>query len=290
MSKVTQAVIVDAGVSSRFLPVVKTIPKSFIPLGSKPTFQYLIEEALEAGLEDIIIVCRSETMPYFEDYLNNKREDLEKFLQDMGKDSRFDPVRKVLNFPTIRLTVQDPSLPYGTAAPIISAKELLKPGEPFVMIAGDDVVIGEKRDCSILVEEFEKDSSYSGYMTTEEITIDRVHLYGMVKTKGDNGDELDHIVEKPDPRNTPSLLASYGRFLYEYEIFDYMNPRRIGKDEELWNVDALTAMAHEKKVKVIKNQGKWMTTGDPFNYLKALIAYSAQDPEVKAQLKELLSD
>ncbi|MCA9385314.1 hypothetical protein KC717_01560 [Candidatus Dojkabacteria bacterium] len=290
MSGITQAVITDAGVSSRFLPIVKSIPKSFIPLGNKPIIQILVEEALEAGLTDIIIVCREDMKSIFEDYFSNPRDDLKEFLVSMGKSDRFDSVSEVLSYPKITIITQDPTLPYGTAAPVLSAKPYLKPGEPFVFMQGDDVVIAHKRDCQILVETFEEYPDVSGIMMAEEITTDVVHKYGMIKTKGQGDDELDHVVEKPSAEDTPSLLASYGRFLYKYEIFDYMNAERTGKDNELWNVDALTAMAHDKTVKVVRNQGTWVTTGDPVNYLKAQILFGMHDGTTSEMIKDLVSN
>lgn len=271
---IKQAVISDAGASSRFLPIVKTIPKSMLPIGNKPIIQIVIEECVEAGVEEIILVAREDTKAIFDDYLNNKCSDLENFLNDMGKPERFNPVREVLNLPKVKIITQDASLPYGTAAPVMSARPYLKEGEPFLYLHADDIVLAEKRDCKVLVEEYEKDSSYSSYMIAEETTIDRVHLYGMIKTKEGKSDELQHIIEKPKPEETPSLLASYGRFLYKYNIFEYMTVERIGKDNEMWNVDALTAMAQDFPVKVIPNQGKWVTTGDPKNYLQAQILYN----------------
>ncbi len=268
---VKQAVIADAGVSSRFLPIVKTIPKSFMPIGSKPVIQILVEECFEAGIENIIIVCRKETKNIFKDYFTNIREDLESFLDNMNKSDRFDSVKELENLPHIEYIIQDPKLPYGTAAPIISAKSYLKETEPFLVLQGDDLVIAQKRDCKILVDYFNKHPEYSALMMAEEITPNRIHKYGSIKLK--DNEELDYIVEKPTKEEAPSFLATYGRFLFKYDYFSYLDPKRIGKDKELWNVDALTEMAKTQKVKVIKNEGEWVTTGDPDSYLDALIKF-----------------
>ncbi len=287
---VKYAVILDAGVSSRFLPVVKTIPKSFLPIGGKPIIQLLIEEVLEAKIDNIIVVARKETFPYFQDYFENPREDLREFLNKMNKSERYKAVEQVLKLPKIKVITQDTELPYGTAAPILSAKPFLPQGEPFLVLQGDDIVFAEKKDCQILVEEYKKDNTYSAYMTAEEVSSDRIHLYGAIKFKEGSNNELDYIIEKPDKEDAPSFLASYGRFLYKAEIFDYMNDKRLGKDNELWNVDALTAMAKEKRVKVVPNQGRWFTTGDPKNYMKALMFAGLVNTETSSEMMEFVKE
>ncbi|MBD3362514.1 NTP transferase domain-containing protein [Candidatus Dojkabacteria bacterium] len=271
---IKQAVISDAGISSRFLPIVKTIPKSFLPIGNKPIIHYLVEECAEAGVEKVIIVAREETKTFFDDYFHNSCDELEELLKNMNKLNRFKSVKNVFDLPKVQVITQDLDLPYGTAAPVISARSYLTEEEPFLFLHADDLVIADNKDCKVLVDEYEENSDYAGYMITEEISLERVHLYGMVKTKGQNKDQLDRIVEKPTQKDTPSLLASYGRFLYKYKIFEYLDIDRLGKDNELWNVDALTAMAQEYPVKVVKNKGTWVTTGDPLNYFKAQILFS----------------
>lgn len=292
--KVKQAIISDAGVSSRFLPLVKTVPKSFVPIGGKPNIQLLVEELIEAGIEKIILVTRPDTKSYFEDYFKNKREDLKEFLSKMNKPERYDSINEILQYPEIQIVTQSPDLPYGTATPIIIAKDYLNQGEPFIVMQGDDIVFAPKKDAQLLIEEFEKDCKYAAYMTAEEVTKDRIHLYGSIKFKEGTNDELDYIVEKANPDEAPSLLASYGRFLYTWKIFDYMHLERFGKDNEVWNVDALTAMAKEFPVKVIPNNGRWFTTGDPKNYLKTLIYWGLFESEYKDEItnftKELLGE
>jgi UTP--glucose-1-phosphate uridylyltransferase len=288
--KVKQAIVADAGVSSRFLPVVKSIPKSFIPIGGKPIIQYLIEELVEAGIEKIIVVTRPDTESFFQDYFHNKREDLKEFLTKMNKPERYSSIEKIFSFPEIKVVIQTPDMPYGTATPILVAKEYLNYGEPFMVLQGDDVVFAKKKDCQLLIEEFEKNESYSAYITAEEVTEDRIHLYGSIKFKEGTTDELDYIVEKASSEDAPSLLASYGRFLYTWKIFDYMHPQRFGKDNEVWNVDALTAMAKEYPVKVIPNNGSWFTTGDPKNYLKTLIYWGLKESEFKEEINQFMRE
>lgn len=289
--KVRQALISDAGLASRFLPIVKSIPKGLIPIGNKPAMQYQIEECMEAGVEKIIIVTRRDTLDIYKDYFQNERTDLLEFLTKMGKPERFDSVKKIKDFPQIEFVLQDEDLPYGTAAPIISAKSALFEGEPFYFLQGDDLVFAEKRDCQILKEAYEADSSYAGYMMVQDVDMDKATPGGMVKFKDGTIDQLDYIVEKPKKEDAPSNYLSYGRFLYTAKIWDYMDPKNIGLDGEFWNVDALTLMAKENPVKVVINQGNWVTNGDPKQWIKAQLLFATKESywnDVKEYAKELI--
>jgi UTP--glucose-1-phosphate uridylyltransferase len=290
--KVKQALITDAGLASRFLPIVKSIPKGLIPIGNKPAMQLQIEECMEGGAEKIIIVCRKDTIDIYKDYFLNERLDLKDFLTKMGKPDRYDSVAKLKDFPEIEFVLQDDNLPYGTAAPIISAKSALTEGEPFFFLQGDDLVFAEKRDCQVLNEAYEADSSYAGYMMVQYVDMDKATPGGMVKFKEGTTDLLDFIVEKPKKEDAPSNYLSYGRFLYTPTIWDYMDPKNIGLDGEFWNVDALTLMAKEKPVKVVINQGNWVTNGDPKQWLKAQLLFATKESyweDVKEYAKELIN-
>lgn len=294
MAKVRQAIISDAGVSSRFLPIVKTIPKGMIPIGNKPAMQLQVEECMEAGVEKIIIVCRRDTIDIYNDYFFNHREDLEEFLTGMGKADRFRPVSKLFELPHIEFVLQTENLPYGTAAPLISSKDSLIQGEPFFFLQGDDLVLADKKDCEILNEEYEKDAHYAAYMMVQDVDMDKATPGGMVKFKDGTKDELDFIVEKPKKEDAPSNYLSYGRFLYTWNIWDYMDPKNTGLDGEFWNVDALTALAKDRPVKVVVNQGNWVTNGDPKQWLKAQLLFgihenSGYSQEIRDYMKELLA-
>ena len=120
--KPTKAVITDAGFASRFLPITKTIPKAMLPLGPKPIMQYVVEECVTGGINDIIIVCTPEGKHIYEDYFNNPCEKIYKQLASQGKLDRFESVREVLEIANITIIEQDQSLPYGNGSPIASAK------------------------------------------------------------------------------------------------------------------------------------------------------------------------
>jgi UTP--glucose-1-phosphate uridylyltransferase len=278
--KPTKAIITDAGFASRFLPLTKTVPKGMLPLGNKPIMQFCVEECVRAGIEEIIIVATAEGKPIYEDYFNNAVTPIKKQLETQGKEDRYEPVQHILDFPKITVIEQDPALPYGTASPIISARSFLSPDEAFLSMQSDDVVFGSS-DAKTMVEAFEKNPDIKGVIMGQEVDPKVVDKYGIIVMK--NGNELDHIVEKPNVGEAPSLLASYGRYLLTPEIFEYFDETGVGG--ELWQVDGITKLAKEGRVLVEPTKGQWMTTGDPKNYFMTSLCYSLDNEDWADDIK-----
>lgn len=273
MSAIKKAIITDAGFASRYLPITKTIPKAMIPIGAKPVMQLCVEECVEAGIEEIIIVATPNTKSkeIYDDYFHGKADNVKALLEKQGKFERFEAVEKVLNFPKITVIEQDANLPYGNGSPIVSAKEYVKDEEAFVVLYSDDLILGQG-DVKTLIENYEKNPGAKGVIAAQEMPEDVWHKYGMIALK-DNG-TLSHIVEKPKtPDLAPSNLTSYGRYLLTPEVFDYLVPSNTGLDGELWTVDAITKLAEHGDVVVARSKGKWITTGDPKNYFLAHLEY-----------------
>ncbi len=271
--KVRKAIITDAGFASRYLPITKTTPKAMLPLGNRPIMQLMVEECAEAGIEEIIIVATPEGKPIYEDYFNNNVNRIRKQLAAQGKEDRYEPVQHVLDFPKIVVITQDSSLPYGNGSPVASAKKYVEAEEAFLVLYSDDVVFGKQGDAKTLVERYEANPQVEAIIMAQEIELEEVSKYGIISFKDGSVDELGNIVEKPSQEETPSQLASYGRYLLKPSIFAYLIPNNTGKDNELWTVDAITQVAKTKKVLVEKTKGKWMTTGDPENYFRAHLAF-----------------
>ena len=266
----TKAIITDAGYASRYLPIAKTIPKAMLPLGNRPIIQLAVEECVDAGIKEIIIVATPEGKPIYEDYFNNAVNHIRKQLVAQGKDERYDAVRHVLDFPKIRVIVQDPALPYGNGSPIVSARDYIADDEAFIVMYSDDVVFGSS-DVKTMMSVYEKDPDAKGVIVGQQTAKEELHKYGVISLK--NGDRLDNIVEKPTAGQEPSTLASYGRYLLTPEVFDYLKPHNTGLDDELWTVDAITKMAAKGDIYVVTTDGQWMTTGDPKNYFLAHLHY-----------------
>ena len=283
-----KAIITDAGFASRYLPITKTIPKAMIPIGAKPVMQLCVEECVEAGIEEIIIVATPNTKSkeIYDDYFHNKADNVKALLDKQGKSERFEAVEKVLNFPKIIVIEQDPSLPYGNGSPIVSAKDFVKDEEAFVVLYSDDLILGEG-DVKTLIEDYEKAPGAKGVIAAQEMPEEVWHKYGMIALK-ENG-TLSHIVEKPKtPDLAPSNLTSYGRYLLTPEVFDYLIPSNTGLDGELWTVDAITKLAEHGDVVVAKSKGKWITTGDPKNYFLAHLEYVLNYSDYADEVKKIV--
>ena len=286
MRKPTKAIITDAGYASRYLPIAKTIPKGMLPIGNRPIMQLVVEECVVAGIKEIIIVATPEGKPIYEDYFNNAVNHIRKQLRAQGKEDRYDVVREVLDFPKIRIINQDPALPYGNGSPIVSARDYIADDEAFIAIYSDDVVFGAS-DTLALCQAFEKHPDAKAIIMGQEVSPSVVDKYGIISLK--NGKRLDNIVEKPAIGQAPSNLASYGRYLLTPEVFDYLKPNMTSLDDELWTVDAITKMASQGDVYVVKTSGQWMTTGDPKNYFLAHLKYVLDNEDYGEAIKDEVS-
>lgn len=285
----TKAVITDAGCASRYLPLTKTIPKAMLPIGNKPIMQLVVEECIAAGIEEIIIVASTESKPVYEDYFNNAATRIKKLLHSQGKDDRYEPVAEILEFPKITIIEQDPAYPYGNGSPIASARDFIQDDEAFIAIYSDDIVFGSS-DVKTLIEAYKEHPEAKAIIIAQEMPREVLNKYGIIKLADEEKMTLDNIVEKPKIEDAPSNLTSYGRYLLTPEVFQYLNPRQTGLDNELWTVDAITKMAETGEVIVEKTRGSWMTTGDPKNYFLAHLKYVMDNEgyadEVRKAIKE----
>ncbi len=290
MTTVKKAIITDAGFASRYLPITKTIPKAMVPIGAKPVMQLCVEECVEAGIEEIIIVATPNTKSkeIYDDYFHNKADNVKTLLDKQGKSDRFKSVAEVLDFPKITVIEQDPNLPYGNGSPIVSAKDYVKDEDAFVVLYSDDLILGES-DIKVLIEDYEKAPDAKAVIAAQEMPEEAWHKYGMIALK-DNG-TLSHIVEKPKtPDLAPSNLTSYGRYLLTPEVFDYLVPSNTGLDGELWTVDAITKLAEHGDVIVAKSRGKWITTGDPKNYFLAHLEYVLRNADYAEDVRKIVAN
>lgn len=287
----TKAIITDAGFASRYLPITKTVPKAMLPLGAKPIMQLVVEECVEAGIEEIIIVATPEGKPIYEDYFNNAITRIKKQLRSQGKEDRYAPIEQILNFPKITVIKQDPSYPYGNGSPIASACKFIQDDEAFVVLYSDDVVFGSS-DVKTLIDSYKEHPDAKAIIISQEMPREVLNKYGIIRLKDASGSDgkmlLNDIVEKPKIEDAPSNLTSYGRYLLTPEVFAYLDPRNTGLDNELWTVDAITRMVDDGEVIVEKTRGEWMTTGDPKNYFLAHLKYAMEYEDYGDLVKEAI--
>lgn len=293
---VRKAIIADAGFASRYLPITKTIPKAMLPMGNRPIMQFVIEECVEAGIEEIIIVATPEGKPIYEDYFNNNVNRIRKQLAAQGKEDRYESVQQVLNYPKITVIIQDQSLPYGNGSPFASAKAFVENEDAFLAIYSDDVVFGSPGAAKTLVDTYHRYNDAAAIIMVEELPIQEISKYAAVSLRDgvyQEGQEnvLVGIVEKPSVEEAPTNLASYGRYLLTPAIFDHLTVNGTGKDGELWTADAIGKLKDSgAKVLVAKNNSKWMTTGDPENYFKAHLKFVIENEKYGSKIRNWVEE
>lgn len=278
--EVKKAVIAVAGSGTRLLPATKAQPKEMLPIIDKPIIQYLVEELVEAGIKDIIMVTRWDKKP-LEDHFDRSFE-LERSLEKTGKQEKLEEVQRIsdmANFIYIRQKG-----PYGNGTPLLSAASMIG-DEPFVYAFGDDLVKSKVSFTKQLVDLYKKEEA--PMIGVQEVTEEEVEKYGIVKYRK-NSLELEDIIEKPAKEEAPSLHASFGRMILNREIVDILMRTEKGKGNELWVTDAIKNYIHEGGRFLAKDVegGKWITTGDPANYLRAILAYATDYPELQDVILE----
>ena len=283
----TKAIITDAGFASRFLPITKTIPKAMLPLGNRPIMQFVVEECIEAGITEIIIVATTEGKPIYEDYFNNSVNHIKKQLKAQGKLDRYAPIQEILNYPKITVIEQDQSYPYGNGSPIASARKFIRDDEAFIVAYSDDVVFGAS-DVKTLIDSYAKHQDAQAIIIAQEMPKEVLNKYGIIRLQDEAKMTLHDIVEKPKIEDAPSNLTSYGRYLLTPDVFQYLDPKNTGLDGELWTVDAITRMVKDGNVYVEKTNGRWMTTGDPKNYNLASLYYATEFEDYGQSLVDFL--
>lgn len=289
--EVTKAVITAAGYGTRFLPATKNIPKEMLPLIDVPIIHEVVKECIEGGIDQIIIVTRYGNSAV-EDYFDNNTE-LETYLKNNKKFERYERFMEVFDKADIAYVRQHKSLPYGNGSPILAAKPLISNGEPFAVMWGDDIVLAEESGIGQLREKYlrlkETDSKIGGVIAVKPISREEISKYASVKFKDEEREILDKLIEKPSPEKAPSYLASYGRYILDYSIFDHLTTENTGLDGELWLVDAIHKLAQDMNI-YTHEICEWFTTGDPIQYLQTVLQYALKDKRLKEKTLKLITE
>lgn len=279
--KIKKAIIAVAGSGTRLLPATKSMPKEMMPIVDTPIIHLVVEELVEAGIEDIIFVTRWDKKP-LEDYFDHSLA-LENDLRKNGKNELAEKIEKIAEMANFVYVRQKG--PYGNGTPVLSAASLVD-DEPFVYAFGDDLVKSKVSFTKQMVDDYNKNGNL--LIGAQEVPLAEVVRYGIVKLK-EGTDQLEDIIEKPSQENTPSQLATFGRYILDQEIIDILKNTPLGKGNELWVVDAIKKYVNQGKIFRAKKieDGQWLTTGDPLNYMKAKISYAADRDDLK-DLKEYI--
>ncbi len=280
--KIRKAVIAVAGSGTRFLPATKAQPKEMLPIVDKPIVQYVVEEMIEAGIEDIILVTKWDKKT-LEDHFDRSFE-LEHSLEASRKYEMLSEVRRIshmANFIYIRQKG-----PYGNGTPVPSASSLSN-DEPFVFAWGDDLVLSKTSFTKSLVETYEREGV--PVIGVQQVEKDKVDRYGIVKLRpGTN--EIEDVIEKPAIDEAPSNLAQFGRMVLTPAIVDVLKHTALGKGNELWITDAIRSYISDGNRFLAQEtiDSKWLTTGDPLNYLEATVEYALARADLGADFRRYL--
>ncbi len=278
--KIKKAIVAVAGSGTRFLPVTKAMPKEMLPIIDKPIIQLVVEELVEGGIEDIILVTKWDKKP-LEDHFDHSLA-LEDDLRKAGKLELLEKIKKVSEMANFIYVRQKG--PYGNGTPVLSAASLVD-DEPFVFVWGDDLVKSKVSFTKQMIEDYEKNSQ--PMIGVQKVAKEDVSRYGIVKLREETN-EIEDIIEKPSVEEAPSQLADFGRMILNQEIINVLEKTALGKGNELWITDAIKKYVQGGGIFLAKEieDGEWLTTGDPLNYLKALLAYAAEREDVGKELKE----
>lgn len=272
---IKKAIVAVAGSGTRLLPATKSMPKEMLPIVDKPAIQLIVEELVEAGIEDIILVTKWDKKS-LEDHFDRSWA-LENELQKAGKNEKLKQVRSIADLANFIYVRQKG--PYGNGTPLLSAASLVD-DEPFVYAFGDDLVKSETSFTKQMVEEYKR--CQNPIVGVQRVLKSEVEKYGIVELK-EGTNEMKSIVEKPGAGETVSQLAQFGRFILNQGIIDALKETKIGKGEELWLTDAIKKYLSYGNVVRVKEitDGKWLTTGDPLSYVMANMEYALDREDLR---------
>jgi len=284
MPKIKKAIIAVAGSGTRLLPATKTMPKEMLPIVDKPIIQLVVEELVAAGIEDIILVTKWDKKP-LEDHFDYSWA-LVQELKKTGKEELAENIKKIADMANFIYVRQKG--PYGNGTPVLSAASLVK-DEPFVFVFGDDLVKSKISFTKQMVDDYEENEKLS--IAVQEVPLEVVNRYGIVKLK-EGTREIEDIIEKPAIEEAPSRLADFGRMILDPDIVGILKRTALGKGNELWIVDAIKTYIKEGGVFLAKEieDGEWLTTGDPLNFLKATLKYAFEREDIGRDLKEFAGE
>ncbi|MDT2865738.1 UTP--glucose-1-phosphate uridylyltransferase GalU [Vagococcus carniphilus] len=285
MTRVKKAIIPAAGLGTRFLPATKAMAKEMLPIVDKPTIQFIVEEAIKSGIEDILIVTGKAKRP-IEDHFDSNIE-LETNLKQKGKDDLLQLVEETtgLNMHFIRQ-----SHPLGLGHAVLQAKSFVG-DEPFVVMLGDDLMSDEVPLTKQLIDNY--DRTHSSTIAVMEVPKEDVSKYGIIAP----GQEVEkglfsvnNFVEKPAVEDAPSNMAIIGRYLLTPQIFDILANQEPGAGNEIQLTDAIDTLNKTQRVFAHNFTGTRYDVGDKYGFIKTSIEYGLQHPQIKDDLKQFILD
>lgn len=284
--KIRKAIIPAAGFGTRFLPATKAMPKEMLPIVDKPIIQYVVEEAVASGIEDIIIVTGWHKRS-IEDHFDYPYE-LERRLLEAGKDKQAKEVRDIANLANFIYIRQKG--PYGNGTPVLNAREVIG-DEPFAVLWGDEFIYSDPPRLKQMMDAWEKHGTPN--ISAVRVPEKSVSKYGIADVSDVEPGifKINAIVEKPQPGSAPSNLATHGAYIMPPRLFDILEATPLGKGGELWLADAISTLAKEQDVYAVEiKNGKYYDTGNKLEYLKTVVEFGLKHPDIKDEFAEFLKN
>ena len=283
--KIRKAVIPAAGLGTRMLPITKSMPKEMLPIVDKPVIHYVVEEAVKAGIDDILIIT-GKGKRAIEDYFDRSFE-LEFYLREKGKFEELKQIEEIGEMVDIYYVRQKKPLGLGDA--ILHAEKHVN-GEPFAVLLGDDIIVSEKPGIKQLIEIAERKEA--PVIGVERVPWELVSRYGIVDGEplGDEVYQVKHLVEKPSPQEAPSNVAIIGRYVLTPEVFDALRETPPGRGGELQLTDALQRLLSSQNIFAKEITGERYDVGSKLGFVIANIELSLKRGELREELLTFLKN
>lgn len=285
--KITKALIPAAGFGTRFLPQTKAMPKEMLPIVDKPVIQYVVEEIVASGVDNIIIVTGA-TKRAIEDHFDVPNEDLVQNLTNGKKQELLEAINKISDMANFIYVRQKG--PYGNGTPVLAGEAVIE-DEPFAVVWGDEFILSDPPRLKQMIDVHEK---YGG-MVISGVRIENkedLKRYGVMDVEPVEGNvfKVKKIVEKPEPEEAPSNLAAIGAYILPPEIFGALKSIQPGKGGELWLVDAINKLKDEgvPLYAVEIENGKYYDTGNKLEYMKTVVELAKVHPEIGEEFTKYL--
>ena len=284
MKKVRKAIIPAAGLGTRFLPATKAMPKEMLPIVDKPTIQYIVEEAIASGIEDIIIVT-GKGKRAIEDHFDNNFE----LAENLIKKEKYDLLDKINQSSKVDIHYIRQKEPKGLGHAVWCARKFIG-NEPFAVLLGDDIVQSEVPSLKQLMNQF--DETQASVIGVQTVPAEETHRYGIVDPAMQTGRRyaVNNFVEKPAKGTAPSNLAILGRYVLTPEIFSFLEKQEAGAGGEIQLTDAIQKLNQIQPVFAYDFKGKRYDVGEKLGFITTTIEFALENPEIRDELMAYLEE
>ena len=282
--KVKKAVLPVAGFGTRLLPASKSIPKEMVTVVDRPAIDYVVQEAIEAGIETIILVTHPAKQS-IENYFDRNAE-LETLLETKKKDKILAEIQAIIP-PHVQVVAVRQSAPLGLGHAVLCAEKIIG-DEPFAVLLPDVLIdSADKNNLEQMIEQYAQNQA--SQIMVEDVDLSRVDQYGIVKLAETDKNNIVEIVEKPKPDVAPSTLAVVGRYVFTAQIFKYLHMTQADKSGEIQLTDAIAKLLDEQTVQSFTLDGVTHDCGSKIGYLKACVHYALKRDDLKAEFSAFLN-